>query len=66
MYYLNAVVSTSSVLWSQVRPFFLMRYIFMLLTMMNNMSPFDCLYCLFFICPLVCNTMGLHNSSVLQ
>ena len=32
--------------------------------MMNNRSLFGCRYSLFFICPLVCNTMGLHNSSI--
>ena len=30
------VVSTSSVVWSQVRQFFLLEYIFVLLTMMNK------------------------------
>ena len=56
------VVSTSSISWSQVRRFFLMRIVFVLLTMMNNMSLFCCLYCLFFLYALVCNTVGLHNS----
>ena len=36
----------------------------MLLTMMNNMSLFGCLYSLFFLYSLVCNTVGLHNSSM--
>ena len=64
MFKLIIVVSTSSVVWSQVRWLFLLRNVFVLLTMMNNMSLFGCLYSLFFICPLVCNTMGLHNSSI--
>ena len=34
----------------------------MLLTMMNNMSLFGCLFNLFFLGSLVCNTISLHNS----
>ena len=57
MFYLNVVVSTSSVVWSQMRQFFLMRYIFVLLTMMKNMNSLDYLYCLF----LHMSTSMQHN-----
>ena len=38
--FIIVVVSTSSVVWSQVRQFFLLEYIFALLTMMNKMNLF--------------------------
>ena len=58
------VVSTSSVVWSQVRWFFILEYIFVLLTMMNKRTTLVIFNVLFFICPMLCNTMGLHNSSM--
>ena len=44
----NVAVSTSSVVGSQMRWFFLMRYIFMILTMMKDITSLECLYYLFF------------------
>ena len=39
-----------------------MRIVFTLLTMMNNMNLFGCLFSLFYLGSLVCNIVGLHNS----
>ena len=39
-----------------------MRIVFVLLTMMNNMSPFGCRLSLFLLGSLVCNSVSLHNS----
>ena len=58
------VVSTSSVVWSQVRWFFLLEYIFCAINYDEQKNHFGYLQCLFFICPMVCNTMGLHNNAM--
>ena len=39
-----------------------MRIVFALLTMMNNLSLFGCLFSLLYLGSLVCNTVGLHKS----
>ena len=60
--YLFDVVSTSPVVWSQVRRLFLMRIVFHAI---NHDEQHESLWLsidLFLIDSLVCNTAGLHNS----
>ena len=60
--YLFGVVSTSPVVWSQVRWFFLMRIVFCTI---NHDEKHESLWLsidLFLLDSLVCNTVGLHNS----
>ena len=45
-----------------MRRFFLLEYIFRAINHDEQKNHFGYLQCLFFICPVVCNTMGLHNS----
>ena len=58
------VVSTSSVVWSQVRQFFIFEYIFHAINHDEQKNHFGYLQCLFFVCPMVCNAMGLHIKAI--
>ena len=56
------MVSTSPVVWSQIRRFFLMRIVFCAI---NHDEQHESLWLstdLFLLDSLVCNTVGLHNS----
>ena len=56
------VVSTSPVVWSQMRWFFLMRIVFRAISHDEQHESLGLSIDLFLLDSLVCNTVGLHNS----
>ena len=61
-YYLFDVVSTSPIVWSQMRQFFLMRIVFCTFNHDEQHESFWLSIDLFLLDSLACNTVGLHNS----